>query len=215
MFENFDFRNLLLMAVPVLLALTVHEYAHALAAHKLGDDTAKNEGRLTLNPLAHLDPVGTVVLFLSQMFGWAKPVPFNPARLKNPARDSVLIAVAGPASNIITAVAVTVFLKLALTFGFFRLLPTPVVEDLIQIIYLAIMVNVGIGVFNMLPVPPLDGFKVVSYFLPRQWVVASYQYSMVFFGVFLVLIATGTLSKIVGPVVRQLQQAIFLTIMNL
>ena len=215
MFENFDLRNILLMVVPVLLALTVHEYAHALAAHKLGDDTAKNEGRLTLNPLAHLDPIGTLVLFLSQMFGWAKPVPFNPARLKNPARDTMIIAVAGPVSNIITAVIITLLLKLALTFRILGLLPTSVVEDVVQIIYLSIMVNVAIGVFNMLPVPPLDGFKVLSFFLPQNWVRASYQYSMVFFGIFIVLIATGTLGRLIGPVIRQLQQGIFMTIINL
>ena len=214
MFENFDIRNLLLMAVPVLLALTVHEYAHALAAHKLGDNTAKNEGRLTLNPLAHLDPIGTLMLFFSQLFGWAKPVPFNPANFRNPVRDSTLVALAGPVSNLITAVFVAVIFKIFILLDLFRLMPQSSVQDLIDIFSIAILINVAIGVFNMLPMPPLDGFKVLSYFLPHRWVVASYQYSTVFFIIFIVLIALGVLQTIIGPVIYFIQSIIFRTILG-
>jgi len=214
MFDNFDIQGLLLMVVPVILALTVHEYAHALAAHKLGDDTAKNAGRLTLNPLAHLDPIGTLMLFFSKLFGWAKPVPFNPANFRNPVRDSTLVALAGPVSNLITAVAVAIIFKIFIVFDLFRLLPRSSVQDVADILSYAILINVAIGVFNMLPIPPLDGFKVLSYFLPHRWVVASYQYSTAFFAGFVVLIVLGLPQKAISPVIYFLQSIIYKVILN-
>jgi Zn-dependent proteases len=213
MFENFDFRNLLLMVVPVLLAFTVHEYAHALAAYKLGDSTAKNEGRLTLNPLVHLDPVGTLVLFVSQLVGWPKPTPFNPANFRNPARDATLVALAGPVSNLITAVLVAIVFKLFVSFNLFQLVPRSSIRDLFDIFSLAILINVSIGVFSLLPLPPLDGFAVLSYFLPGRLVATIYQNSTAFFVGFLVLIVLGLPQKVIGPVIYFLQSIIYQAIL--
>lgn len=204
MFENFDIQRVLLMVVPVLLGLTVHEYAHGLAAWRLGDDTAQREGRLTLNPLAHLDPLGTIMLFFSGLFGWAKPVPFNPANFRNPVRDTTLVALAGPVSNFILAIAVALIFQAALSFNLFRVLPSSVAGNLATIIYLTVLVNISLGVFNLLPLPPLDGFKVLAYFLPPQWVAVAYRNSLVFFILFLVLVATGVLRQVLGPVVGTL-----------
>lgn len=127
MFGDFDIRGTMMLVVPVLLALTVHEYAHALAAYRLGDDTAKNEGRLTLNPLVHLDPLGTIMLFFSQLFGWAKPVPFNPGNFKNPVRDTTLVALAGPVSNFITAIVVVILYRLLSFVNFLKCWARPLV----------------------------------------------------------------------------------------
>ncbi len=204
MLGNFDIQRVLLMVVPVLLGLTIHEYAHGLAAWRLGDDTARREGRLTLNPLAHLDPLGTVMLFFSGLFGWAKPVPFNPANFRNPVRDTTLVALAGPASNFITALVAALIFHAAVSFNLFRLVPAGVAGNLATIIYLTVLVNISLGVFNLLPFPPLDGFKVLAYFLPPQWVAAAYRNSLAFFILFLVLVVTGMLRHVLGPVVGTL-----------
>lgn len=200
MFDGFDVRNTLMLVVPVLLALTVHEYAHALAAYRLGDDTAKNQGRLTFNPLAHLDLLGTIVLFFSQIFGWAKPVPFNPGNFKNPVRDTTLVALAGPVSNLITAVAVVILYKALHFLNVFNFFSTQIAFDLQKIFVLAIIINISLGVFNLLPVPPLDGFKVLSYFLPPAWVAFAYRHSLIFLILFIGLIIAGAFNFIYYPI---------------
>lgn len=202
MFDNFDIRGTLMLVVPVLLALTVHEYAHALAAYRLGDDTAKKEGRLTLNPLVHLDPLGTIMLFFSQLFGWAKPVPFNPGNFKNPVRDTTLVALAGPVSNFITAVAVIILFRALVFINFFSLLSPSVGSDLADIFIFAVLINVSIGIFNLLPIPPLDGFKVLSYFLPAAWVEFAYRHSLMFLILFIILMFTGVLRYIYIPIIN-------------
>ncbi len=148
----------------ILISLTIHEYSHGMMAHLLGDDTAKNQGRLTLNPLKHLDPIG-VVFFLIMHFGWAKPVPVDPRNLKDPHRDMLFIAAAGPASN----------LTLALIFGFLLSLmspwgpsPAPMQLHAINFLGWAITCNVGLVVLNMLPVFPLDGSSVLKGLVPRR-----------------------------------------------
>ena len=200
MSELFDIRTLLLMIIPVLLALTVHEYAHGLAAWKLGDDTAKSQGRLTLNPISHLDPIGTVMLFLFR-FGWAKPVPFDPRNFKNPVRDTTLVALAGPMSNFFTAFVLTLIFKVLLSIGFFGMFSPGMAGNISQIIKMAIMVNVSLGLFNLIPIPPLDGFKVLAYFLPPRWVMLIQQNSFMIMMAFVVLLATGFLGRILWPAV--------------
>jgi len=145
--------------VALLVAISVHEFSHALAAFKLGDATAKYEGRLTLNPLAHLDPIGTLMILLAG-FGWGKPVPVNPLNFDNPRKDHALVALAGPFSNFITAFILSLFLKLP--WG---------ASGLLLELFLApvIILNVKIGIFNLLPIAPLDGFSVVLGFLPQEW----------------------------------------------
>lgn len=201
MSELFDIRTLLLMIIPVLLALTVHEFAHGLAAWKLGDDTAKRAGRLTLNPISHMDPIGTLMLFLFK-FGWAKPVPFDPRNFKNPVRDTTLVALAGPVSNFISAFILTIIFKLLVKFGFFGLFSPYLAANISQIFVLTIIVNVSLGLFNLIPIPPLDGFKVLAYFLPSRWIMTIQQNSFIIMIAFVALLATGFLGKVLWPAVN-------------
>jgi len=159
--------EIILFALPsIMCAFIFHEMAHAWMAYSLGDPTAKYEGRLTLNPLNHIDPMGALVLVISLItsggrvcFGWAKPVPFDPRYLRNPHRDSLLIALAGPGSNILLAAAVGMLFK-------FQLMP--VSGFLANFLLLFVVVNIGFGVFNLIPIPPLDGWKVLQGLLPRD-----------------------------------------------
>lgn len=137
----------------IIIALTVHEYAHAAIAALLGDSTAERMGRLTLNPLAHLDPVGFMMLLVAG-FGYAKPVPYDPRFLKNPRRDAVLISFAGPASNVVMAILFAIALK------YFGTLLGP--ENLLtNFLYLTAMLNINLALFNMIPIPPLDGSQAL------------------------------------------------------
>jgi Zn-dependent protease len=167
--------------VPVLLlSITVHECAHGWMADRRGDDTARRMGRLSLNPFVHLDLLGTIVLLVSGFIGWAKPVPVNPWRLRNPARDMVLVALAGPAANLLLASAFVLLAKGILFFGLvqFRFF---VGEALPTLLIAGVMVNLGLACFNLLPIPPLDGFRVVSYFLPLKAVIFCERFRIAFF----------------------------------
>lgn len=157
--HGFDLPRMLLMAPVILFSLTFHEFAHAWLALKLGDPTAAAEGRVSLNPLRHLDPIGTIAIFLVG-FGWAKPVPINPYFLRGQARGFALTAIAGPAANFIAALAFgTIYrlLDLAHVGGFLLLIAT-----------LGVYINLALAAFNLIPIPPLDGSRVVYYLLPRN-----------------------------------------------
>ena len=143
-------------AFSLIIAVTIHEFAHAFIADKLGDPTPSLQGRVTLNPIAHLDPVGTIMLLLFR-FGWGKPVPFDPFNLRHPKRDSALIALAGPASNLILATLLSITAKLSGS-PLLILFSTPL-----------IMMNINLAIFNLLPVPPLDGSKILYGLLPMDW----------------------------------------------
>lgn len=171
---GFDFSQIIqqiILIVPgFLLAITVHEFTHGYVAYRLGDPTAKLMGRLTLNPISHLDPFGTLALILTQMIGWAKPVPVDPRYLRNPRRDMLWISLGGPASNLATAVLISILIH-ALVIVFGR--PTGVVssfllEPLYPILFYAMQINVVLAVFNLLPVPPLDGSQILASLLPRE-----------------------------------------------
>ena len=159
--------NLILIAPPILLALTFHEYSHAYIAHRFGDDTAQKYGRLTLNPLRHLDPLGTIMIFLVQ-FGWAKPVPVNPYNLRNPKRDMLWISAAGPLSNMLLA------LGSGLLFRFLSDV-APVAQSsstiglLVLMLFLSLKINLALAVFNILPIAPLDGSKILFGLLPPRY----------------------------------------------
>ena len=157
-------QNLLLIAPPILLALTFHEYAHAYMANRLGDDTAKQSGRLSLNPLRHLDPLGTIMIFLVH-FGWAKPVPVNPYRLKNPKKDMLWISAAGPMANMILAFASGMLFRL-LTNTAGGPDPYSYTGLLIYVVYMSLQINLALAIFNILPIAPLDGSKILSGLLP-------------------------------------------------
>ena len=161
--------EILLIIPPILVALSVHEAAHAWSADLLGDPTARLQGRLTLNPLAHLDPIGTVVLILTRMVGWAKPVPVDVRNLKNPVRDMFWIAGAGPASNILQAAVVGAGLWIfAPGTRLFQTGQGDILGALVLMLHLYFYINIVLAWFNLLPVPPLDGSKILLRFLsPR------------------------------------------------
>lgn len=175
---NSFFLNASIWALPVLLAITLHEAAHGWAAAKLGDPTARLMGRVTLNPFAHVDLVGTVIIPLALLlmnapflFGYAKPVPVNFSRLRNPRRDMALVALAGPASNILLAVIG------ALAFHLIPVLPDVVTEWGAEMLQRLVLLNLILAVFNMLPMPPLDGGRILVAILPdwAAWKVARLE----------------------------------------
>ena len=148
----------IIRVVVVLICITVHEFFHGYSAYKLGDDTAKRAGRLSLNPIKHIDPIGTIMFFIFK-FGWAKPVPVNPYNFNNMKTDMALTAVAGPISNFILAIISALILKGAFYFGIDNFL-------IMNFLYSMILFNIGFGLFNLLPFPPLDGSKIIGGFMP-------------------------------------------------
>ena len=187
--ESMDMLGILYMmlgyAVILFLTLPVHELAHGLVAHWCGDDTAKWYGRLSLNPLRHLDLWGTLMI-LTVGIGYAKPVPVNPRNFRNYKRDSILVALAGPLSNFLMALVATILRRLCFMFGL------PIVMLILDII---ISVNISLMVFNLLPIPPLDGSRLWSSLLPGRWAYTLEQYSRyITMGLF-VLIFSGVLDR--------------------
>ena len=162
-----DFEQLLLLAPPILLALTFHEFTHAYVANRFGDDTAKRSGRLTMNPLAHLDPLGTIMIFIVH-FGWAKPVPVNPYNLKNPKQDMLWISAAGPLSNMLLALLSGLLLRFVNTMDI-ALQPNSVIEIFIIMIVLSLKINLALAIFNIIPIAPLDGSKILYGILPARF----------------------------------------------
>lgn len=157
----------ILFRVPaVLLALTIHECAHGYVAYKLGDPTAKYNGRLSLSPLAHLDIMGTLCMLLFG-FGWAKPVPVNPMYFKNPKQGMSLIGLAGPLSNLLQALIYSLLLGIGYRTGFFFSQST-FTQFLMTFLIVALSLNVGLAIFNLIPIPPLDGSKILAVFLPNN-----------------------------------------------
>ncbi len=163
---NETLHTISVMALPIVIAIVFHEVAHGYVAWRLGDDTAHRQGRITLNPLRHIDPFGTIILPLILAlsvgfpFGYAKPVPVNPGRLRQPRRDMVLVAAAGPATNVVLAIAASLLLHGV------NLLPPAAAQWLGQNLLNAILVNLILAIFNMLPLPPLDGGRVAVGLLP-------------------------------------------------
>ncbi len=162
-----DFKQLLLIAPPILLALTFHEYAHAYIAYRYGDDTARQRGRLTMNPLKHLDPLGTIMIFIVH-FGWAKPVPVNPYRLKNPKKNMLWISAAGPLANMVLALLSGMVLRLIFTTD-----AAPerhsIMGLLIFMVFMSLQINLALAIFNILPISPLDGSKILFGLLPAKY----------------------------------------------
>lgn len=161
---NLDPLNLLIRMPIVLLALTVHEFAHAYVAWRMGDPTAMRQGRCTLNPLKHLDPLGTICLVFAPI-GWAKPVPVNPMNFSDPRKGSLYTSAAGPASNILQAVLFALLLR-ALIGGWFPGVSENASRAMFEMFFLGVLINVGLAVFNLLPFYPLDGYRVSMELLP-------------------------------------------------
>lgn len=154
---NFDWTNMLYSLPGVIIGLTVHEFSHAFVAAKLGDDTARAQERVTLNPFYHIDPLGMIFILFAG-FGWAKPVQFNMRKLKSPKRDRILIALAGPLSNLILGILFLFVIKLFFAFSYF--LPETLYIILFRLLFYTSVINLGLFIFNMLPIPPLDGSHV-------------------------------------------------------
>ena len=195
----------LLATIPgVLIAITFHEFAHGFVAYKLGDNTAKNECRLTLNPFAHLDPIGTLLLLFAG-FGWGKPVhvdPRNYTRKMSMEKAEALVSVAGPAMNLILAFVFTLIYYAVGKYANPEFLDSTVGTIILLLISSTISINVGLGVFNLIPLPPLDGSKIIMPFLPykaKQWFVNNEQ---IFSLIFVALWITGLTTYIVSPVMN-------------
>ncbi len=165
--------NLLASVFVVFCTLPIHEYAHALVATKLGDDTARLKGRLTLAPLAHIDPMGAIMILLVG-FGYAKPVPVNPRKFKNPKIGMALTALAGPSANLIMAFIFMVLANLmAIIYGYTSAV---IVEAAYTFFYVAATINVSLAVFNFLPIPPLDGSRIANLIIPSKYYFKIMQY---------------------------------------
>ena len=195
----------LLASIPgVLIAITFHEYAHGLAAYKLGDNTAKDEGRLSLNPLAHLDPIGTLMLLFAG-FGWGKPVHVdsrNYTRKISMEKGEAIVSAAGPLMNIILAFIFTLIYCAIYKFAGAGFLHSTMGSVLMLMIFYTISINVGLGVFNLIPLPPLDGSKIIMPFLPykaKEWFTNNEQ---LFSLVFVVLWITGIAGTIISPAIN-------------
>lgn len=200
---------MLIFLILLIFSVILHEIAHGFVADRLGDPTARLAGRLTLNPIPHIDPIGTILLPLflilthaGILFGWAKPVPFDPFNLKNPRRDAAIISLAGPATNLLIAILSSLIIRLILvTHASGISFLVPILAGLLQI-------NIVLGIFNLLPVSPLDGFKVVGGLLSdeqaRNWYGLE-RYGMIFLLALIFPLLPGggsMLSAILGPAVN-------------
>ena len=180
-----DIPQLILSAMAALVALTIHEYAHGYVAYKLGDDTAKSMGRLSLNPIKHIDPIGALFMIFFH-FGWAKPVPINPRNFKNPRKGFALSALAGPATNIIVGFFTGFFYLLC--YSIFKETTNTFVNNLEINILLFLLyffsINIGLGIFNLIPVPPFDGSRILNVILPTKYYFKIMKYErQIYWGV--------------------------------
>jgi len=197
----------LIAGIPgLIIAMSVHEYAHARTAVAFGDFTPKMMGRLTLNPAAHIDPIGLIMLLICQ-FGWAKPVMINPRNFKDPARDDILVSLAGPLSNLITAFLFLLLLLILRAHGVLS-------EGTLLVFSLIVEYNIGFAIFNLIPVPPLDGSHVLVRLLPRD---LAYKYASLerySFLILVVMLMTPILSYILVPL-RAVIYHLFFQILSL
>lgn len=200
---NLLFQNpiqFLIIAVFLVIAISIHEFSHALAADRLGDPTPRLSGRLTLDPSAHLDPIGTLLLFFAG-FGWGKPVPFDPFNLRDPKRDSAIISVAGPISNIVMAISASILLRIIAFVPIFS-----INVFLSDIINLFIYFNVLLAVFNLVPIHPLDGFKVVGGLLPKKYYedwMSLERYGMIFLLLMIFpFFGSSPITTLISPIVN-------------
>ena len=187
----------------VIIAITFHEFAHAFAADRLGDDTPRMQGRLNLNPLSHIDPIGIVLLIFAH-FGWGKPVQINPNNFtsnKSMGTCEALVSFAGPAMNFIIAIILAFVAALLSAFAPATFLYSGGGQILGTLIYATISVNIGLGVFNLIPLPPLDGEKIFRNFLPYRALEWLDRNAYTFNLIFMVLWITGLLGEVVSPVI--------------
>jgi Zn-dependent protease len=206
-------RQLLIAALPILIAITFHEVSHGYVAYKLGDPTARFTGRLTLNPIAHIDPFGTILLPIMLIvltngkfvFGYAKPVPINPMNFSNPRKGMAISAAAGPVTNILLALVSVVTLKLLLAplaAASTGLLAERVLRPLMMIFATSVFINVILAVFNMIPIPPLDGGRVLVGLLPSKHARSYSKIEPFGFIIVIILIYTGLADYFIMPLIN-------------
>lgn len=192
---NYDILAMVAGIPGLIIAMVVHEYSHARAAVAMGDDTPKQAGRLTLNPIAHIDPVGLIMLFVAR-FGWAKPVMINPGNFRNWRKGEILVAFAGPGANLIAAfLAMSVIAVL----GRFHI---SLSDGMIFVLQLIVLYNVNFAVFNLLPLPPLDGSRILAALLPGQWAYKLAGLERYSFLILIALLMTNVLGAVLIPIQR-------------
>ena len=202
----------LLYTIPgVLIAITFHEFAHAKVADVLGDDTPRREGRISLNPLAHIDPIGFIMLLFAG-FGWGKPVHVNPRNYNrniSVEKADAIVSIAGPAMNMILAIGFTVIYFIIYKFWGTLVLTNRILGIIMQMIMCTITINIGLGIFNLIPLPPLDGSKVIKPFLTynaKQWFEDNER---IFYIIFVILWITGIAGTIISPIINVVFKGIF------
>ena len=205
----FNLRNMnieaVILSIPgLLIAITFHEFAHAFAADKLGDDTPRQQGRLNLNPLSHLDPIGCILLLIGG-FGWGKPVQINPRNFDSKvsmSKGEAIVSFAGPLMNFILAFLFLMLYYAVIKFNLLGSMDEMIIRVVTLIIYSIVMINIGLGVFNLIPLPPLDGSKILKHFLSynaKQW---FENHEHIFYMVFMLLFITGISSYIILPLIN-------------
>ena len=189
--------NILVQIVGIAVAISVHEFGHAYSAHLLGDDTAKMYGRMTLNPAKHLDIMGLIAMLIVHI-GWAKPVPVNPNNFKNYKVGNVIVSLAGVTANIIISIICVIIKKHVNMYA------------ITEITSAIIIYNVSFAAFNLLPIPPLDGWGVISSFIPYKYNEIAYKYESMSSMIFLVLIITGAYSIFISPIINVIWDILYL-----
>ena len=189
--------NILVQIVGIAVAISVHEFGHAYSAHLLGDDTAKMYGRMTLNPAKHLDIMGLIAMLIVHI-GWAKPVPVNPNNFKNYKVGNVIVSLAGVTANIIISIICVIIKKHVHMYA------------ITEITSAIIIYNVSFAAFNLLPIPPLDGWGVISSFIPYKYNEIAYKYESMSSIIFLFLIITGAYSIFVSPIINVIWDILYL-----
>ncbi len=199
-------------SIPILFGITVHEVAHGWVANSLGDSTARLQGRLTLNPIRHIDPVGTIlvpalmVMLTGFIFGWAKPVPVNWQRLGHPRRDMALVAAAGPLANLVMMLIWAIIAKLVFVAGIEASLVAPFILTMVKV---GIIINIILMVLNLLPLLPLDGGRVMTSLLPPDLAEKYARLEPYGLIILVVLLVTGVLVRIIGPIIFGLEHLIY------
>lgn len=208
----------LLFTLPgVLLAITFHEFAHAYAADKLGDDTPRMQGRLNLNPASHLDPFGFFMLLFAHI-GWGKPVQINPRNFNRDIsmdKGQAIVSFAGPLMNFLLAIVLSFIYCMIYKFAGIAFVTTTVGEVVLTMTSYAIVVNVGLGVFNLIPLPPLDGSKILKNFLPYNAKYWFEQNEQMFYIIFIVIWVTGIASNIISPIIDWVTSGILTLALNI
>ncbi|MBO3446238.1 MULTISPECIES: site-2 protease family protein [Clostridia] len=189
--------NILVSLVAIVIAITVHEFGHAYSAHLLGDDTAKMQGRMTLDPAKHLDPIGIIMMLIFKI-GWARPVPVNPNNFKNYKVGNVLVSLSGALGNILTAIVCMMLNKVVR------------MEAINMILGMTMLYNISFAAFNLLPIPPLDGWGVISSFIPYKYNEFVYKYESMSTFLFLLLIITDFHLIIMGPIYNVIVKIVYL-----